>query len=178
MKVNELLMNIHNKEFNLKRDLQVKKYLPMEVKKTIAQGIIYECTSDEDSFIKVDSVLKYMSYVRYMITMHTNLEYTDDDYDIICSTEYADTNLFNAIMDCFGEDAKECYRILDLMFSDYIREIGFEVAAAKFLNKLADSLGDISEILNEKINGLDLKNMIPEDVDVNKLNELLSKYVK
>ena len=76
MTVNELLMNIKNKEFSLERGLQVKKYLPMEVKKTIAQGIIYDCTNEADGVIKVDSVQRYLSYVKYMITMHTNLEYT------------------------------------------------------------------------------------------------------
>ena len=73
MKVQELLMNIHNKEFNLERGLQVKKYLPMEAKKTIAQGIIYECTREENGIIFVDSVQRYMSYVKYMLNMHTNL---------------------------------------------------------------------------------------------------------
>lgn len=78
MTVKELLMNIHNKDFNLERGLQVKKYLPIEAKKTIAQGIIYDCTNEEDGVIKVDSVQKYLSYVKYMITMHTNFAYTDE----------------------------------------------------------------------------------------------------
>ena len=37
MKVNELLMNIKNKDFKLERGLQIKTYLPMEAKKAIAQ---------------------------------------------------------------------------------------------------------------------------------------------
>ena len=73
MKVQELLANIKNKDFNLERGLQVKKYLPIELKKTIAQSIIYDCTDNESGATKVDSVQRYMSYVRYMITMHTNL---------------------------------------------------------------------------------------------------------
>lgn len=112
MKVNELLMNIKNKDFKLERGLQVKTYLPIEVKKAVAQGIIYDCTSEENGVVKVDSVQRYMSYVRYMITSHTDLEYTDDNYDALCSTMYEDTTLLNAIMDCFDSDAKECLRIL------------------------------------------------------------------
>ena len=46
MKVQELLANIKNKDFNLERGLQVKKYLPIELKKTIAQSIIYDCTEN------------------------------------------------------------------------------------------------------------------------------------
>lgn len=178
MKVQELLMNIKNKEFKLERGLEVKKYLPIEVKKTIAQGIIYDCTNDEFGVIKVDSVQRYMSYVRYMITTHTNLEYTDDDYDVLCSTEYGDTTLLNAIVDCFGEDAKECSRILDLVMSDYMQESTLDFTLARFLHDASVSISKLTTKVTEKINGVDLKSMIPDSVDMNKLGTFLNKYIK
>lgn len=176
MKVAELLANIRNKEFNLEKRLEVKKYLPIEVKKTIAQGIIYDCTRDEGGVIKVDSVERYMSYVRYMITMHTNLEYTYDDYDTLCSTEYGDTTLLNAIMYCFGEDAKECSRILDLMMDDYMQEMTIEFTVAAFLNELNKSINDVSETINGKINSFDMENFDLKDID--RLSVFLEKYAK
>ena len=169
MKVQELLMNIKNKEFKLDKGLEVKKYLPIEVKKTIAQSIIYDCTDDVDGAIKVDSVQKYMSYVRYMIITHTNLEYTDEDYDALCSTEYNEMTLLNAIIDCFGDDAKECTRILNLMVDDYMQEMTIEFSIAKFLNGLNVVIGGFAD----KINGFDLGSMIPDNVDMNKLGDFL-----
>lgn len=174
MKVQELLMNIKNKEFKLERGLEVKKYLPMEAKKTIAQAIIYDCTSDEDGIVKVDSVQRYMSYVRYMITTHTNLEYTDEDYDKLCSTEYGDVTLLNAIIDCFGDDAKECSRILDLVMNDYMQEMTIEFTIAKFLNGLGASINGIVE----KLGNFDLTSVIPDNVDMNKLGNFLQNYIK
>lgn len=178
MKVQELLMNIKNKEFKLERGLEVKKYLPIEVKKTIAQGIIYDCTNDEFGVIKVDSVQRYISYVRYMITTHTNLEYTDDDYDALCSTEYGDTTLLNAIVDCFGNDAKECSRILDLVMSDYMQESTLDFTLAKFLHDTSVSISKFTTKNTEKFNDVDLKSMIPDSVDMNKLGTFLNKYIK
>ena len=178
MKVKELLMNIHNKDFNLERELQVKKYLPIEVKKTIAQGIIYDCTSEEGGVVKVDSVQRYLSYVRYMITMHTNLEYTDEDYDTLCSAEYIETALLNAIMSCFEADAKECSRILDLMTDDYMQEFTIESTVAKFLGGLSKSISGIADKINEQIGSIDVKSMIPEDTDKEKLSKFLSEYIK
>lgn len=178
MKMNELLMNIHNKDFNLEKGLQVKKYLPIEVKKTIAQGIIYECTNEEDGAVKFDSVQRYLSYVKYMITMHTNLEYTDKDYDALCSAEYEDTTLLNAIIECFGEDAKECSRILNLMMDDYMHEVSIEFTVAKFLYELNNSIGCIAEKINQKIDGIDVQSMIPNDVNKEQLSAFLSKYMK
>ena len=174
MKINELLMSIHNKEFDLEKRLEVKKYLPIEVKKTIAQSIIYDCTDNDQGAIRVDSVQRYMSYVKHMIVTHTNLEYTDENYDALCSTEYKDTNLLNAIMDCFGEDAKECTRILNLMMDDFMQEMTVEFAVARFLNGLNETIGGFAD----KLQSVDLKSAIPETVDMNKLGNFLQKYIK
>lgn len=174
MRVQELLMNIKNKEFKLERGLEVKKYLPIEVKKTIAQSIIYDCTNDEDGVIKVDSVQRYMSYVRHMLITHTNLEYADENYDVLCSTEYGETTLLNAIMDCFGDDAKECTRILNLIMDDYMQEMTIEFSVAKFLNGLNESIDTFAK----KLGDIDLKSAIPEIVDMNKLGNFLQNYIK
>lgn len=178
MKVQELLMSIHNKEFNLEKRLEVKKYLPIETKKTIAQGIIYDCTTNDGGSIRVDSVERYMSYVKYMITMHTNLQYTDNDYDVLCSTEYANTTLLNAIVNTFESDANECMRILDMMMDDYMQEMSIDFAAAKFLNNLNNIIGKVAAKVNEAVEGTDLTSMIPEDFDIDKLNVFLKQYIK
>lgn len=174
MKVQELLMNITNKEFKLERGLEVKKYLPIEVKKSIAQAIVYECTENENGAIKVNSVQRYLSYVRYMITTHTNLEYTDEDYDALCSTEYGETNLLNAIMDCFAVDAKECSRILNLMMDDIMQEMSIEFTVAKFLNGLNESVGGLAK----KFGDFDMSTIIPDNVDMNKLGNFLQDYIR
>ena len=178
MTVQELLMSIHNKEFNLEKRLEVKKYLPIETKKVIAQAIIYDCTEDDGGAIRVDSLQRHMSYMKYMITMHTNLQYTNEDYDALCSTEYAGTTLLNAIVDMFEIDANECMRILDLMMDDYMQEMSVDFAVAKFLNKLSGVIDGIAAKLNEKVDGMDLKSMIPEDLDVDKLNAFMEQYIK
>ena len=178
MKINELLMSIRNKEFDLEKRLEVKKYLPIEVKKTIAQAIIYECTTTDMGAIKVDSVARYMSYVRYMITTHTNLEYTDEDYDRLCSTEYKETTLLNAIMDCFGSDAQECTRILGLMMDDYMQTTTIEFTVAKFLAELSTTINGLASGLQQLVDNTDTKSILPEGIDVEKINKFLNKYVK
>ena len=178
MKIEKLLMDIRNKDFKLESGLDVKKYLPIELKKTIAQAIIYDCTSEDGGVIKVDSVERYMSYVRHMITTHTNLEYTDENYDVLCSTEYGDTSLLNAIIECFGEDAKECSRILDLVMNDYMQESTVDFTLAKLLYDATGAINKFVTKVTQKIEGIDLKSMIPDSVDMNKLGTFLDKYIK
>ena len=174
MKVQELLENIQKENFDLADELHVKKYLPIDVKRTIAQSIIFECVGDEFGVTKVDSVQKYMAYVRHMIAVHTDLEYVDDDYDILCSTEYEDGTLLDAIFDCFDRDADEFEMILDFMVDDYMQELSIEATIVKFVNELSANL----KVFADKIGNFDVENILPNGLDVNKLNGFLNKYIK
>ena len=176
MNVQELVVNIQNEEFDIEKALDVKKYLPIELKKTIAQSIIYECTENDSGAIKVDSVQRYLSYLRYMITSHTNLQYTDADYDTLCSIEYVDgISLLNVIMSLFESDAKQCDTILDFMFEDYMQEMSIEYTIAKFIDNLNDALNGLVGTVNEKLDGIDLKSVLPDDIPIETLMTVLKK---
>lgn len=178
MKVQELLANIKNKEFKLEKGLEVKKYLPMEMKKTIAQTVLYDCASEERGVVKIDSVQRYMSYVRYMIATHTNLVYTDEDYDVLCSTEYNGSTLLNAIMKCFETDATECSRILNLVTDDFMQEHSLDNRIGTFLYDVNNAISKFSSNILDKASGLDLKNVIPADLNVDSINTFVNKYIK
>lgn len=171
MKIEKLLAEINRANFNIEQELQVKKYLPIETKKIIAQGIIYECTENIDGFVKVDSVQQYLSYVKFMIKYHTNLEYTSEDYDTLRSTEYKDTDLMTAIFDTFKKDANQCNQILISMINDYVQDNSMELVIAKFLHK-------ITEILSDKLDEFDVSSILPQDFDADKLTKFLNTYVK
>lgn len=174
MKIAELMMSIHRKDFNMEKELQVKKYLPIKTKQAIAMKILEECANEELGILKIDSVQRYLSYVKHMIGSHTNLQYSDADYDTLCSTVYQDSTLLNAIMKCFESDATECSRILNLVTDDFIKEHSIENSVAKFLYNLNQSIGSITD----KVNDFDLSTLIPKDLDTDKMNKFLQQYVK
>lgn len=178
MKVQELMVNIHRKDFNMEKELQVKKYLPIEVKKTIAQGIIYDCITEEDGVVKIDSIQQYLSYVKYMILYHTNLEYKEEDYDKLCSTKCNNTSLLNAIFDCFPEDAKECSRILNFKVENLMQENSTNFVLAKFLYNLDSKLELIANVINTKIQGLNLDSIIPDNIDLDQIKKFLNENIK
>lgn len=171
MKINELLMSIHRKDFNIEKELHVKTYLPIEEKKAIAKAIIFECTEEINGVVKVDSVQQYLSYVKYMILRHTNLEYTHEDYDKLCSTEYQETSLLNAIINTCQSDANECNRILNLMLDDYLQENSIEFIIGK-------TLSGLTEVLSSKINEFDVNSIIPHDIDKTKMIKFLNDFIK
>lgn len=173
MKINELMMAIHRKDFNIEKELQVKKYLPIEEKKVIAQGIIYECTENVDGIIKVDSVQQYLSYVKYMILRHTNLEYTQEDYDKLCSTVYGETSLLNVIIGSFQGDANECNRILNLMINDHINNNTAENQIVVAVNQFLSGITHIVESMGDKVT-----DMLPNDFDMNRLVKFVNENYK
>jgi hypothetical protein len=173
MRVQELISKMNTEGFNLAEAIETKIYLPINLKKVIAQEIVYDCTSEDNGVIKVDSFERYMSYVRHMITEHTNLEYTDDDYDVLCSTEYNGDSLLGAIIGCFGEDAKECSRILEMVMGDYMQDTTLESILAKTLHNLEINLSKFAEKIADNT-----KNMIPEGMDIEGLGKLIEKLGK
>lgn len=173
MTIKNLIENMSREGFDMATELQVKKYLPIEEKKLIAQGIMYECIEEVDGVLKLDSVQQYLSYVKYMLLRHTNLEYTQADYDTLCSE-----GLLNSIIECFGEDAQECSRILNLMIDDRMRETSIEHTVAKFLGNLNNELSGLSEKLGQKIDTMDFGSVIPKGMDANKVANFLNTYVK
>ena len=149
----------------------------MEEKRLIAKGIIYECTENVDGFIKVDSVQQYLSYIKFMIKHHTNLEYTYEFYDALCSVVYNGDNLLNVIIGCFGEDAKECSRILNLEIGDLVRNNSVDASVVMLLNGIKSMTEGLSKKIEDKIDGIDFDSIIPKNIDSNRLNSFLSKYV-
>lgn len=176
MKVQELLENITNENFNLEDTLEIKKYLPIELKKSIAEGIIFDCTEEVDGLLKIDSFQKYMSYIRHMIVHHTNLEYTDRDYDALCSIEYAESTLLNEIMNCFASDAQECARISDLMINDLLHENSLEFNISRFVNRLSGAIDSLSNAFAEKLDSFDFEKSIAENTDLNNVINFLEKF--
>ena len=171
MTIEQLLKNIQSADFNMEKELQVKKYLSLEEKKLIAKGIIYECTKDVDGFVKVDSVQQHLSYIKFMIKYHTNLDYSSEYYDILCSTEYCNNDLMTAIFETFEKDAHDCKTILNLMINDLMQENSIEFVLLRFLSSVKD-------MMSNKIDELNFDSIIPQGFDVEKFNKFLNTYVK
>ena len=174
MKVSELLINIKNKNFNLERELQIKAYLPFQEKQNIAQLIIDECTQEVGGVIQVNSVQQYLSYVKYMINTHTCLEYTQEDYDTLCSTDYQGASLLTVIMSLFDADAKECTRILRLMINDYLQSNSLEMSVGKFLSNLSLNISELSGGLTDILEAFDAQTVFSEGINVDLLKKLVS----
>lgn len=154
--------------------LEIKTYLPISLKKLIAQEIVYDCIYDDNGILRIDSFENYMSYVRHVITNYTNLEYTDEDYDILASTTYSNTPLINVIMSYFENDLEEFSRILDMIRQDKLQESTLEYILSRLIHDMSGKINNITNIVADKFSNENIQSMIPDDIDLKKLGEFLN----
>ena len=95
--------------------------------------------------------------------IYETIRFTDDDYDTLCSTEYGETTLLNAIMSCFDADAKECTRILNLITDDLIYDNSLNVVIGKLLYSLSGTLGDFITGMKDKMSAIGIEDVVGGD---------------
>ena len=89
--------------------LEIKQYLPYNLKVGFAQNIVNCSSFDKNKNFKLSSTLRYLFYIRTVITEYTNLTENKknssflDEYDVLAST-----GLLEAIISkiCFRPDTK------------------------------------------------------------------------
>lgn len=155
MKVKELVeMYKKNQMLDLKKTLEVQEYISIALKKEIADVVLDATLIEVDGGLHVDSLQKYILFTIVSISAHTNLEFADDEdgtsaveeFDILCETK-----LLNKIVDAFKDDYNECNIVLDMLYSDRIKN--YQTLSKKInnlLNVVYPMLNDSFENIENK----------------------------
>lgn len=152
MKIMDLIEN-----FELMKELRIKKYVPVVKKKSFVMDVIAACTDDIDDFITVDRFNMDIYFDMNMIKAYTNLEIASDldemieQYDILC-----EHGLLNEIIELFDNEYVATCSILEGQLEELLIQNSMEVQIVKVtnkINKVIDVLGNI-----------DINNLLPEGV--------------
>lgn len=166
MKVTELLMNIKNKEFELVKELEVKKYIPVIDKKKFVMDIIAECTDDVDNFIAVDRFKMNIYFDMRILATYTNLEIATDfdemvvQYDALC-----ENGVLNEIIKLFENDYSAMYAVLEDELDELLVQNSIDAQVVRIANKVNDML----DMLSDAFGSFDFKSLLPDGVDAKKL---------
>ena len=171
MTVQELVERINDDNFDLNEALEIKQYIPLDAKKMLAYNTLYESIDDNG---QTDSIQKRIVSYRNIILTHTNLEYTDEDYDILHEVQFQNQTLFDVIMAAIKNDAAECFVVIDLVFEDYIRNNNIQSVIKELINNIADRL----KPMIDNISKMDLEALLPNDIDKQQLSKFLNEYVR
>lgn len=170
MKVQELLANIHNKNFNLEKSLQVKKYLPVMNKKKFVMDVIAACTDDIDDFITVDRFKMNIYFDMCILGAYTNLEIASDfdervmQYDELCEYGY-----LTDIIYIFQDDYDITHTILENELEELLIQNSIDAQVVKIANKI----NSILDMITDKLNDIDFNSILPEGMDINELVKMI-----
>ena len=159
----------------LNKELEIKTYIPFRTKREIAEIVVAQNTDLVDGIKKHDSVSAYISFIIASLTAHTNLEFGDDpvaDYDLL-----AESGLLPKIIAEFESSHSECDIILKMVLAMELEDNNINVLVGKFLNGLFQKLDGVGDVLKDKLNSVDLKNVLGnfKQEDLAKLSGFLNK---
>lgn len=163
----------------IKKELEVKNYLPFAKKRELCARVIDACNTKESSgLIKVDSVSRYIIFTLSILSTYTNLEFSSgeddvdslDEYDMLCQA-----NLLNEILDVIGGEYTTCNNMLNMMMSDVVANNNtIENVVANILGDLEGSIGGLVDIFADKVESMELD---LSQIDIDKYMGLINKFI-
>lgn len=164
----------------LKKELEVKDYVPFAEKRDLCARVLEVCnTKDDSGLVKVDSISRYILFTIAIISKYTNLEFSSgeeeidslDEYDMLCQN-----NLLNPILDIIGGEYVTCNNMLNMMMDDIVSNNNtVENVVGAVLGKFSDSLDELVSALANKVESTDLD---LSQIDIDKYSGLIEKLTQ
>lgn len=187
MKINEFIENYKAKRFMniktatdersewLKRELEIKTYIPFREKRQIAEAIVAQNIKEAGGIKKYDDINSYVSLVVASIVAHTNLEFGTDpivDYDLL-----AENGLLPQIITEFQGSHEEIGILLKMAIAAELEDNNINVLVGHFLNSVLEKINGFSETLKGKFENFELKDVLGDfkQEDLTKLSGFLDK---
>lgn len=150
---------IDEKATYLKKELEIKEYIPFADKRELCATVIDACCTKENGLIKVDSVTRYIIFTISVISKYTELEFSSgeeydslDEYDMLC-----EAGLLNPILALIGDEYATCNNILNMMMDDVVANNNtVEAILGHNLGKVSDALDDLIDVFAKKVAEMEL----------------------
>ena len=193
MKITEFIENFKSKKVMntqivpnavseyIKKELEVKDYIPFAEKRELCERVLNACnTRGDGGLVKVDSVSRYIIFTLSIISKYTNIEFSSgedaefdslDEYDMLC-----ENRLLNPILEVIGEEYAACNNMLNMMMADIeANNNTVEAVLGHTLGKITDSIDNFIDVLAEKVEEIDLD---LNQIDIDKYKGLLDLLPK
>lgn len=176
-KVTNSKLNEHAVSDYLKKELEIKTYLPFRYKREIVEMVVEQNIEWVDGIKKVDAINQYVAFVTAMLSAHTNLDFSDDpvaDYDLL-----AESGLLNLIIEEFRTSYDESDVLLKMALAAELEDNNINVLVGRFLNNILGKLDVVSEIFKDKLGNIDIGQMLGgafNQEDLANLKGFLDRY--
>ncbi len=161
----------------IRQTLEIKTYIPFRQKREIAEMIVAQNIHEVDGVKRYDSIDGYVSLIVASIAAHTCLQFSDDpveDYDAL-----AESGLLMEIIAEFKGSHDEIDILLKMALAMELEDNDINAAVGRFLNKVSGALDRVVEVVKDKVEGLDLSDILGgdfKDEDLTKLQGFLNRF--
>lgn len=166
MKINELVENMNDNNFDFINGLYIKEYLPIMEKKMFVMDIISMCTDDIDGFISADRFEIDIYFDMHVLSTYTKLEVSlnfEDmvlEYDLLCQSGLLDRILAPLYKE---------YMMLHTILNNQLEEILYQNSIDAQVVKIANKINVILDVIDEKFQDVNLPN-------ITNINELINMF--
>lgn len=163
----------------LKKELEIKTYLPFRIKRTVVETVVSQNVKWVDGIKKIDSINEYVGFIAAVLCAHTNLEFSDDpvaDYDLL-----AESGLLAKIIAEFQESYNECEVLIKMARTSELADNSLESVVNRFLNSILEKLDGVGESLKGVLGNVNIQDILGgsfKEEDLTKLKGFLDKYNK
>lgn len=156
----------------LRKELEIKTYIPFREKRQIAEMIVEQNIKEVDGIKKYDDIDAYIGFIMASIVAHTSLQCSNDpiaDYDLL-----AESGLLHQIVAEFQESHNEIDILLKMSVAYELEDNQPGALIGRFLDEILKKLDGATGMLNGFIGDLDLKEMFSKE-NVAKIVGFLNK---
>lgn len=159
----------------IRKNLDIKEYIPFNEKRMIAEMVVRANTVDVNGVKKHDSINAYVGFVVAMLGAHTALQFGEDpvaDYDLL-----AENGLLMPVIETFRADYTECDVILKMALAHEMEDNSVGAVVGRFLNGVSNTIDGIGDSLKKKIDEVNIDDILGDvkQEDMTKLFGLLDK---
>lgn len=178
-KVINTKINDHAISDYLKENLEIKTYIPFRERRSTVELVVSQNTTVEGGIKKIDSINQYIAFVVAMISLHTNLMWSEDpvaDYDML-----AESGLLPLIIAEFKESYDECDVLLKMAVAAELEDNNINTQLGKFLNSILQKIDIVGNILGDKLGSINVSDVLGgnfKEEDLTKLKGFLDRYNK
>ena len=163
----------------LKKELEIKTYLPFRKRRMIVETVVAQNTEWVDGIKRNDAINQYIGFVVAMIGAHTSLQFSNDpvtDYDLL-----AESGLLTLIVEEFRTSYDECDTLLKMVLAAELEDNNINVLVGRFLNNITEKIDGFSELVKGRFGNIDIERALGgafKQEDLAKLSGFLDKYNK
>ena len=156
----------------LRKELEIKSYIPFREKRQIAEMIVEQNIKVVDGIKKYNSIDAYIGFVVASIMAHTSLTFSNDpiaDYDLL-----AENGFLPQIVAEFQESHNEIDILIKMALASELEDNQPGALIGRFLDSVLQKLDGAAGALKGFVDNLDLNEIFNEE-NVAKIVGLLNK---